>query len=1033
MKQYISVENFVPDEALLEAYEEETFHYIDRVMENFLFIYMCFSGVLAISFYSELVEIYWVLPSVGAFLSYHLIKRFVIPQDSRYVLTAVLALMGVLYLIQLHGAFYIHFVFFITLTVLVFYQNWRILAFYASIIGLYNIICFLLYTAFGQEEIKNYFLNIEKLDFQVAFFASLLGGAQLVVAIFFTGYLKKQTDQDARNKIYLNEQLNFSGNLEFANQIAEGKLNSEFKPAENDVMGEALLNMRNSLKTFVENERLNKWRSDGVAQISDILVSSESLQVLSQQILNKVVSYLGAHQGIFYALHKDSYKHEPYLKATAAYAYDDIEKLDQKILIGDGLVGQVAQSQNPIYLKNPPPHFFKIKSAIGEAPPQGLMLLPLQLREDLVGVLEIALLRSLSQHERSFLEEISSRIAATMIALRSQEENKRLLQESQEYAEQIASQEEEMRQNVEELTSTQEELAKQMRETEYIKNEVTAQLEALNLSALLVQLDTKGRIISANERVSDAIRRYEEDLEGLKLANLIDAEEHLQSWERVWAQVQLGEIGHLVFKNKRPDKSHAWIDLTIAPVRDKNDKIYKYIAIGHNITRQMKQDARLKRLLNETEEAREKATVASRQSQEQLRAINSSVAMLEMDNVGKILQANENFLKIMGYKEKEDLIGKYHSDLIQKETALTEEYLNLWQQLREGQTVEGTFERKYTTGRKVWVRGSYTPTLNAKNELVKVTKLSYDITESKKQQIELENVLEQMTAQEEEMRISMEYLQTAQEELDYKTKEFKDFHGFINDFNIIIDFDQKGNILTVNKLFEQVTGYEDDEVIGNSYSDYEELEGSETFEHLWKETIEGDYTERIVKLRAKNNSIIFVKTFYIPIKDQNGNITKITAVSDDITTQKEQEKLIQKNITDLEVHQEELEKREKFLESLLSILDEVPALVGRATLGGKLEIVYVNEYGEELIGYDANYIKKNGFSGFIHREDLPKLAQITKEKLAKGDNYSASFRVVTKDKKVKTVWEYAQKVDFNGQECIDFFIIDPSIISKNDI
>jgi len=203
---------------------------------------------------------------------------------------------------------------------------------------------------------------------------------------------------------------------------------------------------------------------------------------------------------------------------------------------------------------------------------------------------------------------------------------------------------------------------------------------------------------------------------------------------------------------------------------------------------------------------------------------------------------------------------------------------------------------------------------------------------------------------------------------------------------------------------------------------------------IWeKETIEGDYTERIVKLRAKNNSIIFLKTFYIPIKDQNGNITKITAVSDDITTQKEQEKLIQKNITDLEVHQEELEKREKFLESLLSILDEVPALVGRATLGGKLEIVYVNEYGEELIGYDANYIKKNGFSGFIHREDLPKLAQITKEKLAKGDNYSASFRVVTKDKKVKTVWEYAQKVDFNGQECIDFFIIDPSIISKNDI
>lgn len=40
MKQHISVENFIPDEALLESYKEETFHYIDKVMEHFLLIYM---------------------------------------------------------------------------------------------------------------------------------------------------------------------------------------------------------------------------------------------------------------------------------------------------------------------------------------------------------------------------------------------------------------------------------------------------------------------------------------------------------------------------------------------------------------------------------------------------------------------------------------------------------------------------------------------------------------------------------------------------------------------------------------------------------------------------------------------------------------------------------------------------------------------------------------------------------------------------------------------------------------------------------
>lgn len=51
-----------------------------------------------------------------------------------------------------------------------------------------------------------------------------------------------------------------------------------------------------------------------------------------------------------------------------------------------------------------------------------------------------------------------------------------------------------------------------------------------------------------------------------------------------------------------------------------------------------------------------------------LAAIGRSQAMIEFDLTGKILSANENFCKALGYQASE-IVGKHHSMFCEKEYA----------------------------------------------------------------------------------------------------------------------------------------------------------------------------------------------------------------------------------------------------------------------------------------------------------------------------------------------------------------------------
>ena len=144
-------------------------------------------------------------------------------------------------------------------------------------------------------------------------------------------------------------------------------------------------------------------------------------------------------------------------------------------------------------------------------------------------------------------------------------------------------------------------------------------------------------------------------------------------------------------------------------------------------------------------------------------AIDTSNASIEFDLDGNILNANKNFLEIMGYKEA-DLLGKHHRILVDPSYSESRAYKLFWDNLKKGIYQKDEFIRVSKSGKFIWLFGSYNPILDISGKPFKILKIATDITLAKTQFLQLA-----VQAQEKEKRASE--LIVANKELAFQNKE----------------------------------------------------------------------------------------------------------------------------------------------------------------------------------------------------------------------------------------------------------------------
>lgn len=253
----------------------------------------------------------------------------------------------------------------------------------------------------------------------------------------------------------------------FAQKVGKGEFNTQYSSvSELDILGTSLIAMRDQLAEAAHKDYIRTWITTGLAKFAELTRTyQQNTTEMAQEALSALIVYLDANQGAFYIVDEEG--DESYLTLIALHAWGRKKYRQLQFEKGEGIAGQVWQEEQYIYLKEIPEDYIAITSGLGKAKPKTLLVVPLKINNETLGVLEIASFREYKEYEIKFTIQATEVIASALSVIRTSDLTQAYLVKAREQAEELRSQEEEMRQNMEELSATQEEMFR--KEKEYIR------------------------------------------------------------------------------------------------------------------------------------------------------------------------------------------------------------------------------------------------------------------------------------------------------------------------------------------------------------------------------------------------------------------------------------------------------------------------------------------------------------------------------------------------------------------------------------
>ena len=231
-----------------------------------------------------------------------------------------------------------------------------------------------------------------------------------------------------------------------------------------------------------------------------------------------------------------------------------------------------------------------------------------------------------------------------------------------------------------------------------------------------------------------------------------------------------------------------------------------------------------------------------------LDALSRSQAIIEFDLTGKILKANDNFCKAVGYQQSE-IVGRTHSMFLSPEDAASPEYKSFWAKLSRGEYDQGQYRRRAKNGDEIWIEASYNPVFRF-GKPYKVVKIATDITSIKRKSAEDDGKL-----------------------------------AALSRAQAMIEFTPDGKILSANENFLATLGYTAEDIIGKHHSMFCEpaYAQSEDYRDFWKELRKGHFSTGQFMRLGKDGKRVFIQASYNPIIDDRGRVFKVVKFAFDVT------------------------------------------------------------------------------------------------------------------------------------------------------
>ncbi len=245
----------------------------------------------------------------------------------------------------------------------------------------------------------------------------------------------------------------------FSTEIGKGNFDAKYSLlGEEDALGFSLLSLRDNLILTQEEEKKRKEEdsqrnrtNEGLTLFNEIMrQQSGNINDLADEIISAMVKLIGANQGALFFLNEEDKENVIY-ELLGAYAYNRKKHIHKHIKPGEGLVGAVVLEKHIVYMTDVPNEYIEIESGTGSANPKSILIVPLKVEDEVLGVIELASFNEIEKYEIDMIEKIADSIASSLANTAINIRIKGRLEKSQDYENQIEIQESEIRKNILEL------------------------------------------------------------------------------------------------------------------------------------------------------------------------------------------------------------------------------------------------------------------------------------------------------------------------------------------------------------------------------------------------------------------------------------------------------------------------------------------------------------------------------------------------------------------------------------------------------
>jgi len=273
--------------------------------------------------------------------------------------------------------------------------------------------------------------------------------------------------------------------------------------------------------------------------------------------------------------------------------------------------------------------------------------------------------------------------------------------------------------------------------------EDAGKIAAISRAQAVIEFNLDGTVITANDNFLKVLGYQISEIKGKHHSMFVaPSERDSAAYREFWQGLNRGELRSGEFKRIGKGGKEVWILASYNPILDDTGKPFKVVKFASDVT-----DQKLK----------------AADFSGQIEAIGKSQAVIEFNMEGIVLNANENFLKTLGYPLSE-IRGKHHSMFVSPAERESAAYREFWANLNRGEFQSGEYKRIGKGDKEIWIQASYNPIRDLNGNAYKVVKYATDTTAQVIARLQGEKVrgmMDQVAAGAEELNASVREISEA--------------------------------------------------------------------------------------------------------------------------------------------------------------------------------------------------------------------------------------------------------------------------------